>query len=212
MVCGLDKHFLYFVLPILIVQAWIWAYACELDPRGQQAILGLLGLWWCIAALWVEVKIDQKYPRFDYRNPPKGMTEYKPFCDFATWATCSVVLMSPPGRMLRFFGISKEKVDVDDGMVAKVRNFIDVPNPGLGVMFFGCHAFYPLLLIVPFINAYMAYIFSGACVFVGIMTVWLAYNLFCKLKDFCVVCVSMYVANFAVIKIMWDICKLNETS
>merc|ERR1719440_1553838 len=45
--------------------------------------------------------------------------------------------------------------------------------------------------------------FSLLLAFVGVMTVWLAYNLFFVLRDFCVVCVSMYVANFAVIPIMF---------
>merc|ERR1712194_977472 len=51
--------------------------------------------------------------------------------------------------------------------------------------------------------------FFAACAFVGLMTVWLAYNLFFKLKDFCVVCVSMYVANFALIPMMFNIAKKN---
>merc|ERR1719183_3168539 len=44
------------------------------------------------------------------------------------------------------------------------------------------------------------------------MTCWLAYNLFFKLKDFCVVCVSMYVANFALIPMMYGICKMDALS
>merc|ERR1711879_536988 len=52
--------------------------------------------------------------------------------------------------------------------------------------------------------------FFGACCFVGCMTVWLAYNLFFVLRDFCVVCVSMYVANFALIPLMFGICKADS--
>jgi vitamin-K-epoxide reductase (warfarin-sensitive) len=210
---GLDRHFLSFVLPILVIQCFIWKCAYDADPRGQQAILGFWGLWWCLAALWVEVKIEQKYPGFQYDNvPDKEMGKYKPFCDFASWATCSVVLMSPPGRMLRYFGIAKQadKHQASTDIFTIIRNFIDVPNPALGVLFFGCHAFYPLLLVVPFVNSYMSYLFFGACCFVGIMTIWLAYNLFFVLKDFCVVCVSMYVANFAVIKTMWSISQMHR--
>merc|ERR1712190_707227 len=51
------------------------------------------------------------------------------------------------------------------------------------------------------------WLFFGACCGVGGMTIWLAYNLFFKLKDFCIVCVSMYVANFALIPMMYGICK-----
>jgi vitamin-K-epoxide reductase (warfarin-sensitive) len=198
---------------VVLVQIGIWRLAYDADPRGRQSILGLLGLWWCIAALWVEIKIEQTYPGFQYDKPEDPeMKAYRPFCDFAPWATCSKVLMSPPGRFLRYFGIAKPVQPGDEGIISKLRNLIDVPNPSLGVLFFGCHVFYPVLLIVPVLNAYMAYLFLGACCVVGIMTIWLAYNLFFVLKDFCVVCVSMYVANFAVIQIMNAISQEHRTS
>merc|ERR1712232_531582 len=86
-----------------------WTYAFTSDLRTCQVVLGLVGLWWCFAALWVEVKIEHTYPGFDYENPTDPeMKDYKPFCDFAPWATCSKVLMSPPGRFLRYFGIAKQ--------------------------------------------------------------------------------------------------------
>merc|ERR1712060_663153 len=79
------------------------------------------------------------------------------------------------------------------------------PNPSLGVLFFGCHLFYPVLLLIPFVNMLLPWLFFLACCFVGCMTVWLAYNLAFVLRDFCVVCVSMYVANFALIPMMYGI-------
>jgi vitamin-K-epoxide reductase (warfarin-sensitive) len=183
-------------------------------------VLGLVGLWWCLAALWVEVKIEQTYPGFDYENPvDPEMKDYKPFCDFAPWATCSKVLMSPPGRFLRYFGIAKQ--GGGEGIINMVRGWIDVPNPSLGVLFFGCHLFYNGLVefvsILPlpemlhdFAELALPCVFFGACCGVGCMTVWLAYNLFFVLKDFCVVCVSMYVANFALIPMMYGICKTDS--
>merc|ERR1712187_231988 len=188
------------------------------DLRTCQVVLGLVGLWWCLAALWVEVKIEQTYPGFDYENPvDPEMKDYKPFCDFAPWATCSKVLMSPPGRFLRYFGIAKNHKEVGEGGLDMVRQLIDVPNPTLGVLFFGCHLFSPVLLLLPILNAdpfagLIPWAFFAACCFVGIMTVWLAYNLFFVLKDFCVVCVSMYVANFALIPMMYGICKADNSS
>merc|ERR550537_2096253 len=109
--------------------------------------MGLVGVWWCFAALWVEVKIEHTYPGFDYEAPtdPK-MTAYKPFCDFAPWANCSQVLMSPPGRFLRYFGIAKE--GGGEGLINTLRGWIDVPNPTLGVFFFAAHLFYPALLLI----------------------------------------------------------------
>merc|ERR1719335_324015 len=112
--------------------------------------------------------------------------------------------MSPPGRFLRYFGIAKKGGNAKDGIVDQVRGLIDVPNPTLGVLFFGAHLFYPLLLLLP-IPFIPQLVFLGCC-FVGCMTCWLAYNLFFVLKDFCVVCVSMYVANFALIPMMYGIC------
>ena len=41
----------------------------------------------------------------------------------------------------------------------------------------------------------------------GVMTLWLAYNLFFVLRDFCVVCVSMYVTNGAIIPMMHGLVK-----
>merc|ERR1712100_41727 len=87
------------------------------------------------------------------------------------------------------------------GIIDYVRGQIDVPNPTLGVAFFGCNLFYPALLLLPI--PFLPQLFFLACCFVGVMTVWLAYNLFFVLRDFCVVCVSMYVANFAVIPITY---------
>merc|ERR1719181_80538 len=86
---------------------------------------------------------------------------------------------------------------------------IDVPNPSLGVLFFGAHMFYPAILLLPI--PFLPELFFLACCFVGLMTIWLAYNLFFVLKDFCVVCVSMYVANFALIPMMYGICKTDSS-
>jgi len=199
---GLDSNFYRIVLPLILAETCLWGYAYELGGRACQVLLSLQGLWWCFAALWVEVKLAQTYPGFDYHNPPV-MEPYRPFCDFAPWAQCSVVLMSPPGRILRYLGIAKPGA----GSTAKLdqlRHLIDVPNPTLGVAFFGCHLLYPLLVLlpIPILGPLIPELFYLACCFVGVMTLWLAYNLFFVLRDFCVVCVSMYVTNGAIIPMM----------
>jgi len=210
---GLDKNFYLKVLPLIIIESAFFTYAFRSDLRTCQVVLGLVGVWWCFAALWVEVKIEQVYPGFEYDNPADPqMQAYRPFCDFAPWATCSKVLMSPPGRFLRYFGIAKQlPKDGSVGLIDKARGLIDVPNPSLGVLFFGCHLFYPALLLIPFLNKLLPWLFFAACGLVGCMTIWLAYNLFFVLKDFCVVCVSMYVANFALIPMMLKICEAQKT-
>merc|ERR1719326_1768744 len=158
-----------------------------------------------MVAVLVVAKLAQTYPGFDYHNPPV-MEPYRPFCDFAQGAKCSVVLMSPPGRILRYLGIAKPAAGAT-GKLDRLRDLIDVPNPTLGVAFFACHLVYPLLLLlpIPVLGPYIGQLFFVACCFVGVMTAWLAYNLFFVLRDFCVVCVSMYVANFAVIPIMYGL-------
>lgn len=222
MALNLDDHFYKYVLPIVLIEFAFWGYAFTSDLRTCQVVLGLVGLWWCLAALWVEVKIEQTYPGFDYEKPTDPeMKDYKPFCDFAPWAACSKVLMSPPGRFLRYFGIAKQ--GGGDGIINTVRGWIDVPNPSLGVLFFACHLFYNYLVeivsIFPLPEILHTYAelalpwgFFVACCGVGCMTCWLAYNLFFVLKDFCVVCVSMYVANFALIPMMHGIANIDSSS
>merc|ERR1740121_924741 len=127
MVCGLDSHFWKYVLPLVVLDFVFWYDAFTSD-----------------------VRIEQTYPGFDYENPvdPK-MKDYKPFCDFAPWATCSKVLMSPPGRFLRYFGIAKQGGMGGQGLIDYVRGLIDVPNPTLGVAYFMAHLFWPVILILP---------------------------------------------------------------
>ncbi|CAE7605680.1 Vkorc1l1 [Symbiodinium natans] len=205
---GLDSNFYVWVLPLVLAEIVLYAYAFTAELRTCQVVLGLLGLFWCFAALWVEIRLEVVYPHFDYATPPPGdpeMKSYRPFCDFAPWAKCSKVLMSPPGRFLRYFGIAKPLASGAVGGLDKARALIDVPNPTLGVLFFAVHLFYPVLLLfmpIPFLGPLLPELFFLACCGVGLMTVWLAYNLAFVLQDFCVVCVSMYVANFGLIPMM----------
>jgi len=219
---GLDSHFYLYALPLIVIDVIFLSYALSVDVRSRQVILGLVGLWWCIAALWVEVKIAQVYPGFDHEDPPDPeMKAYRPFCDFAPWANCSKVLMSPSGRFLRYFGIAL--APKDDGFLATIRHLIDVPNPTLGVLFFGCHLFYNVLVdivyllgdflpavLFNFMDEALPWAFFVACCGVCCMTVWLAYKLFFVLQDFCVVCVSMYVVIGCCAPMMHHACRLDS--
>lgn len=221
---GLDRHFYLYALPLVVIESFFLWYASGQDTRTCQVILGLVGLWWCLAALWVEVRIAQVYPGFDHENPSDpDMKRYRPFCDFAPWANCSKVLMSPSGRFLRYFGIAL--APKEEGCLSTIRHFIDVPNPTLGVMFFGCHLFYNVLVdminvlgdVLPlppmlfiFADRLLPWAFFVACCGVCCMTVWLAYKLFFVLKDFCVVCVSMYVVIAGCAPTMHYACRLDS--
>lgn len=222
MVLGLDSHFYKYVVPLVVIEVSFWIYAFESDARTCQVILGLVGLWWCLAALWVEIMIEYVYPDFDYEHPYQpDMEDYRPFCDFAPWANCSKVLMSPSGRFLRYFGIALE--GGGDGWINTVRGWIDVPNPTLGVLFFTCHLFYNVLVDIVYVFMSLSSFFDFAdwllpwgffvaCCGVGLMAVWLAYKLFFVLRDFCVVCVSMYVVIGALAPVMHTVCLTDSSA
>lgn len=219
---GLDHHFNKYVLPLIVIEVLLWIYAFESDARTCQVVLGLVGLWWCLAALWVEVKIEHTYPGFDHDDPvDPEMKAYRPFCDFAPWANCSKVLMSPSGRFLRYFGIALK--GGGDDWLSTVRGWIDVPNPTLGTLFFSFHLFYnvlvdivylfqPIPILFNFANVALPWCFFIAGCGVGCMAIWLAYKLFFVLKDFCVVCVSMYVVIGALVPVMHSVCHLDSES
>jgi len=219
---GLDSHFYLYALPLIVIEVPLIGYALSQDTRTCQVVLGLVGLWWCLAALWVEVRIAQVYPGFDYENEETISAEkYRPFCDFAPWANCSKVLMSPSGRFLRFFGIAL--APKDDGFLGTIRRLIDVPNPTLGVLFFSCHLFYNVLVdivyllgdflpvvLFNFCDSALPWAFFVACCGVCLMVIWLAYKLIFVLKDFCVVCVSMYVVIYGCAPMMYHACHLDS--
>jgi len=218
-----DSHFYKYVLPVVVTEFALWAYAFMSDARTCQVILGLVGLWWCLAALWVEIMLDYVYPHFDYEKTPVEVGKYKPFCHFAPWANCSFVLMSPSGRFLRFFGIALDHTKThDDSWLSTVRGWIDVPNPTLGTLFFTFHLFYNVLVdivygfmwlssLFDFADWLLPWAFFVACCGVGCMAVWLAYKLFFVLQDFCVVCVSMYVVIFALVPVMHRVCMTDSS-
>jgi len=223
MVLGLDHHFYKYVVPLVIFDVVCWYDAFSSDLRSCQVMMGLLGLWWCLAALWIEVKIEHTYPGFDYEKPmDPEMKAYRPFCDFAPWANCSIVLMSPSGRFLRFFGIAKQ--GGGEGWLDTVRGWIDVPNPTLGVMFFACHLFYNVLVDIVYLLASLStglfefadvalpWAFFVACCGTALMAVWLAYKLFFVLGDFCIVCVSMYVTIGSLVPVLHGICYLPSST
>ena len=144
----------------------------------------------------VEITLEEEYPHFDYHNPPADMSKYVPFCDFAWWAKCSKVLMSPYGRVLRYSGIATE------------GSVLDVPNPILGMLFFVAHIVYPGLRAIKF--PALDFLASGVCLFTCVFSVWLAYCLFIVLEDFCIVCVSSYMCNFLLFNTMLRIWTANN--
>lgn len=192
-----QSNLFFYVLPILAVQiAYVYVFGFHKDLRVRQLSIALLGVYWCVAALKVEWALEETYPHFDYHNPPADMSKYTPFCDFASWAKCSKVLMSPYGRVMRYVGI------------AEAGSALDVPNPVLGFGFFLAHILYPLLKSIKF--PALDELASMVCVFVGFFSIWLAHKLFIVLEDFCIVCVSSYMANFLLLHTMLKIRTANN--
>ena len=76
MALGLDQNFYVFVLPLVLLEIFIYGYAFTAEWRSCQVALGLLGLFWCFAALWVEIRLEQVYPGFNYAKPPE-MSAYR---------------------------------------------------------------------------------------------------------------------------------------
>ena len=151
--------------------------------RRAQYIFAAVGIAWCVAALWVEYKLE--VGGHIYAGP-----DYVPFCDFAPWAKCSKVLMSPIGRLMRFIGVAAE------------GDALDLPNPFMGLLFFSCHLAYPYLKKLPLVGSAMPLLATLVCVFVAALSCFLAYILFIVLEDFCIVCVSSYAVNFALLYVM----------
>lgn len=186
----LQQNMIYVLLIALLQLGIICYFGCHGSLRVRQVSIALVGIFWCAAALKVEYTMDELYPHFHYHHPPADMSKYTPFCDFAGWAKCSKVLMSPYGRVMRYSGIAAR------------GSMLDVPNPVLGFLFFSCHLAYPHMRGIPVLGRYVDPLALAACVLVCIFSLWLAHKLFFVLHDFCIVCVSSYVANFLLLHTM----------
>jgi len=154
-----QSNLLFRVFPICVAQAaYIYVFGFHSSLRVRQLSIALLGVCWCVAALKVEFAIEEAYPGFDYLKPPADMSRYTPFCDFASWAKCSKVLMSPYGRALRYVGLTAK------------GGALDYPNPVMGGLYFACHIAYPLLRAIRF--PFLDPLASGTAIFTGVFSLW----------------------------------------
>lgn len=113
------------------------------------------------------------------------------FCDISDRASCSRVLTSPYSRMT--------------GLVFKLpkNHPLNLPNTYFGILFYLAIIAYPQypFTLIPFRETLLLLATSGSMVFCFV----LAYILYFKLKDFCVVCVTTYFINGV---LLW--CAYNE--
>lgn len=129
------RQFFTWVIPILFVHFLFFFLAAFCFRKRYfgtcQILLSVLGLYWCFSNLWVETLLGIWYPDFDYQSPPTFQDprpgRQSPYCDIATWARCSVAIMSPYNRLLSHFGLADEE------------GWMDFANATIGVPFYAMH-------------------------------------------------------------------------
>ena len=108
------------------------------------------------------------------RSNPK----YVALCDISNSMSCSRVLTSEYSKLTgRLFGL-------------KADHPLNLPNTYFGLIFYSAVIIYPYVFI-----PYRELLFFLATSLSMMMCVYLAYILYFKLNDFCVVCVTTYVIN-----------------
>jgi vitamin-K-epoxide reductase (warfarin-sensitive) len=119
------------------------------------------------------------------RARPEGQVRVPSNCCY-----CLAVFLSPYGRILSLWGI------VERGSV------LDLPNAALGLLFY---VFLLLFPSFPLSNKIKASVMVFACLLSVLLSVYLGYSLFVILSDVCLVCVSSYVVNAALLVLtVWD--------
>ena len=110
----------------------------------------------------------------------------KPLCDINENISCTRVLRSPYGHMI--------------GLMFKLSrsNRFNVPNTYYGIMFY----FGLMLYDVCPLPGKEVLLLIGA-VMSCLASLGLAYILYFKLKDFCVVCVASYIVNLTILYYAW---------
>jgi vitamin-K-epoxide reductase (warfarin-sensitive) len=105
----------------------------------------------------------------------------KSLCDVNDGMSCTRVLKSPYARMTKYtFGLSNS-------------NPLNQPNTYYGVLFYLCVIVYHVL------GLNFPYLFLTGCIASCLASCGLAYVLYSKLHDFCLVCATTYVINGALL-------------
>lgn len=191
---GWDSHFWRWIMPVLTVHSLLLYISYWFGPRTRQVMFGIVGIHWCLTALWVEALMYIWYPGFDWENPPTlNPKRYIPFCDFSPTFRCSTFMMSPFGRILRTAGLSSE------------GSWMDWANPSLGVVFYLCHIFYPVLQWMGFPFLPQVGIFATGAV--AAVSLYYMYALAFVINEFCALCMMSYLINFLLLYVMHGIWK-----
>lgn len=131
-------------------------------------LFGMLGLLASLYAIHVERKARKEGPG-------------KAACDINNRMSCSSVLTSKYAKMTGLVFSLKE------------NHPLNVPNTYFGVLFYLAIIIYPMFpfTMIPFREVLL----FGATLFSVCFSFLLAYILYFKLNDFCIVCVTTYIIN-----------------
>ena len=130
--------------------------------------VALLGLFASCYAIYVEGQLTE-------------MPGYVAACDFNAWFSCTKVFKSKYGHILSHWGLVEKGGDLDVG------------DGVLGLILNTGYFLYPILKFIPAREHIYHYVSIGACMF----SLYFGSILAFVLKDFCIVCVTVYSCNLA---------------
>jgi vitamin-K-epoxide reductase (warfarin-sensitive) len=109
------------------------------------------------------------------------------FCDVSDSISCTRVLTSPYAKMMgRTLGLSKDHP-------------LNIPNTYYGMCFYALILGWSIWPVIPVQLMIVASLLSIAASFA------LAYILYFKLQDFCIICAASYVVNFTILVVLWQL-------
>ena len=132
------------------------------------SIVATIGLVASAYAVYVEGQLDE-------------MPGYQAACDFNAWFSCTKVFKSKYGHILSHWGLVEKGSDLDVG------------DGILGLILNSGFFLYPILRFIPYRQHLYHGVSIGACLF----SLYFASILAFVLKDFCIVCVTVYSCNLA---------------
>lgn len=134
------------------------------------------------ALLGVAASLYALYIEHEIASAAALGTTYTASCDFAGFASCSAVLSSSYARIFSHWGIVQR------------GSALDLSNALVGAVFYGFALLHDQLLPPALAPPVLLVAAVGSLLF----ALYLAYILKFVLGDFCLVCMTMYVATFGI--------------
>ena len=143
-------------------------------------IIGLCGICGIVVTLYA-IYVE----RMAKSKSGGGQSKYKAICDVNDSMSCTLVLTSKYSKMMgTIFNLDKD-------------SWFNLPNTYYGLLFYVCVTLYPLypFILIPFREVLLL----GASLMSIVSSVMLAYILYFKLKNLCMVCIVTYVINITIL-------------